>query len=478
MQTSERPLGETPLSATAAQPEFRVVIAGGGVAALEAVIALSELGRSGLEIELICPDREFTYRAMSVAQPFGIKARPGLDLAAFCSEHGAELHPGRLAEVWPQQQRVLLDSGEEIFYDALLVALGAVPYDALPGTLNFRGPADVAPFGALLDELEGGEVRRLVFAVPAEVLWPLPLYELAMLTAHQLGERGVDGVDLSFVTHEPGPLEIFGSETSDHIVELLHRLGITTIVGRTPSRFEDGQLWLDDGSRLQAERVVSLPGLRVPLVPGLPHGSHGFIGANAEMAVDGLDRVWAAGDATWFPIKQGGLAAQQAEVAVAGIAAAAGVEVARTPFRPIIRGALLTGAEPEFMRKEVDGEAGADVATAPLWWPPAKVAGRRLAPYMARHWSQHGGDPLLPMEDLQAPESEGHDREVEHREALALSLRWADVDAHAGDYRQALRWLDVAEKLNLTLPRTYEERRGQWLERIGHPGYAAEDSER
>ena len=467
MESSAAPLELPPAARPDGGGEFRVVIVGGGVASLEAIIALSELGRPGLAVELICPEGEFSYRAMSVAQPFGSQARPKLDLAAFCAEHGAELHPDRLAEVWPRQQRVLLESGDEIYYDALLIALGASQYEALGGALTFRGPADVVPFGILLDEIAVGDARRLTFAVPAEVAWSLPLYELALLTAQRLTDREVDDFELTFVTHEEQPLSVFGAETSEHVAALLRDAGIETVFGRTPARFADGLLDIGEGETIEAERVVALPGLRVPPIPGVPQGSHGFIGTDAGMRVDGLDRVWAAGDAIWFPIKQGGLAAQQAEVAVAGIAAAAGLAVEPTPFQPVIRGALLTGAEPQFMRAAVGSGAGAEHATVPLWWPPAKIAGRRLAPYMARYWSDQAGDPLLPLEDLAPPGASADERELEHRDALELSLRWADADAGQGEYRQALRWLDVAEKLNLTLPRAYERRRAEWRSKQG-----------
>lgn len=466
MESSASPL-ELPPVGVAGIDEFRVVIAGGGVASLEAIMALSELRLPELTIELLAPEGEFAYRAMSVAQPFGSRARPKLDLAAFCAEHGAELHGDRLSEVWPQQQRVLLDSGDEIYYDALLIALGATPYEALSGALTFRGPADVVPFGILLDEIAAGHARRLAFAVPAEVAWSLPLYELALLTAQRLKDREVDDFELTFVTHEERPLGVFGAETSEHVASLMNEAGIETVFGRTPSRFTDGILHLDDGETIEAERVVALPGLRVPPIPGVPQGGHGFIGTDAEMRVDGIDHVWAAGDAIWFPIKQGGLAAQQAEVAVSGIAAASGLEVTPTPFRPVIRGALLTGAEPQFMRADYGSVADAEHATVPLWWPPAKIAGRRLAPYMARYWSEHGNDPLLPLADLAPADADAEEREIEHRDALELALRWADADAHEGEYRQALRWLDVAEKLNLTLPRVYEQRRAEWRRKPG-----------
>ena len=56
-----------------------------------------------------------------------------------------------------------------------------------------------------------------------------------------------------------------------------------------------------------------------------------------------LEDVFAAGDIANFPIKQGGLAAQQADAAAEAIAAEAGAQVDPQPFKPVLRGILLTG---------------------------------------------------------------------------------------------------------------------------------------
>jgi sulfide:quinone oxidoreductase len=104
--------------------------------------------------------------------------------------------------------------------------------------------------------------------------------------------------------------------------------------------------------------------------------------------VHGEQDVYAAGDATNSPIKQGGVATQQADAAAEAIAARAGADVEPQPFRPVLRGLLLTGATPRYMRAELSGGRGADsrVSDHALWWPPSKIAGKRLAPYLAlRH---------------------------------------------------------------------------------------------
>jgi CBS domain-containing protein len=94
--------------------------------------------------------------------------------------------------------------------------------------------------------------------------------------------------------------------------------------------------------------------------------------------------LYAAGDITSFPVKQGGIAAQQADAAGASIAAEAGARIKPEPFRPILRGLLLTGDAPHFLRRDVAAGGHASATTEPLWWPPTKLVGRRLAPLLAQ----------------------------------------------------------------------------------------------
>jgi len=90
-------------------------------------------------------------------------------------------------------------------------------------------------------------------------------------------------------------------------------------------------------------RVVALALLEGPRIAGLPSDAQGFIPVTELGEVRGLDRVYAARDATAYPIKHGGVAAQQADVVAAAIAARAGLTGDPQPLRPVIRGALLTG---------------------------------------------------------------------------------------------------------------------------------------
>ena len=114
---------------------------------------------------------------------------------------------------------------------------------------------------------------------------------------------------------------------------------------------------------------------------GLPQTRHGFIPIDRHCCVTGLPGVYAAGDITTFPVKQGGIAAQQAGVAAQAIAHASGADVIPQPFRPVLRGMLLTGSSPQFMRHDL-GHPDEPPVVSPdeLWWPPAKIAGHYLGP--------------------------------------------------------------------------------------------------
>jgi sulfide:quinone oxidoreductase len=127
--------------------------------------------------------------------------------------------------------------------------------------------------------------------------------------------------------------------------------------------------------------VIALPGLRGRPIAGLPQDGDGFVTVDEHGRVDGLDDVYAAGDMTTFPLKQGGLAAQQADAAAEAMLAGLGAPIAPRAFEGVLRGVLYTDREPAYLR------AGAGAAATPrawsMWWPPSKIAGRHLAPYLA-----------------------------------------------------------------------------------------------
>ena len=365
----------------------KVLIVGGGVAALEALIALRSLAEERVSIELVTPSAEFAYRPLAVAEPFGLGEVKRYDVVKIARDHGAAIHLAGVSSVDTAARKVMTWDGRALGYDVLLVAVGAQPTTSIPGSITIKGPGYTSRFRTVLRELGGRAVKRVTFAVPPGASWPLPLYELALMTAAEVAKRGLRGVRLSLVTPEHEPLELFGAAASQATRALLAERRIVLHTAHYPREFRAGELALVPRGSIPAERVVSLPRLQGPRLAGLPADDEGFIPVDLHGRVDGESDVYAAGDATTSPIKQGGVATQQADAAAEAIAARAGASLRPAPFRPVLRGLLLTGATPRYMRAEVSGGRGEDwaVSEQALWWPPSKIAGRWLAPYLALH---------------------------------------------------------------------------------------------
>ena len=275
----------------------------------------------------------------------------------------------------------MLDTGDTLTYEhALVLAPGARTLPAFDDALTFTGTGSAAAMRALLDDLGRWRVRRIAFVAPEAAGWTLPLYELALLTARHAVARDVVA-ELILVTPEPRPLALFGDRASAAVADLLAVAGVEFSGASHVEVGEEGIRLHPKGRSLRVERVVALPLVRGPELEGVPADpDSGFIPVDEHGRVEGLDDVYCAGDATNFPVKQGGLAAQQADAVAEQIAARIGAEVAPSPFRPVLRGMLFTGDVHHFML--AGGRGAGRAARRPLWWPPTKIAGRYLAPYL------------------------------------------------------------------------------------------------
>jgi sulfide:quinone oxidoreductase len=362
------------------QRSTRVVIAGAGVAGLEVLLALRTLAGPLVEVDVLSPDPTFRCRPVSVAEAFDHGRPDEFDLEGICAEQGARLHRNTLGAVDSVRRRVVTRDGPELPYDLLALATGARPVEALPGALTFRGSEDVAALREILAGIEAGKLENVVFALPPNADWPLPLYELALMTGAHARAHGAS-TQVHVVTAEAEPLGLFGPEASDALTRLLEARGVELTRLTRPVAVEDHTLHIDGARSIPADRVIALPRLEGPMVAGVPHDAAGFIPTDRHGLVRGLSDVYAAGDATAFPLKQGGLAAAQAGAVAEAIAQRAGAPVIPRPFHAVVRGLLLTEGAPTYLRSERGGDSA--VSDGPLWWPPSKIAGRYLAPYLA-----------------------------------------------------------------------------------------------
>lgn len=370
----------TPSLVFMSSSRIRVLIAGGGVAGLESLLALQALAGDRVEIELLAPERHFTYRPLAVAESFRADSVQRLPLAAIAQDRGVTLHRDAIARLLPGEGAVQTQGGARLEYEALILALGARPVEALRGSLTFRGPQDAVRVAAVVRQLRDAAIRRVAFVVPAGTAWALPIYELALQTAAAV-RTDAPGADLMLVTSEPEPLAAFGDAAGAAVRALLAQSGIELRTATDVELYADGRLWFGLGS-LEVDTAIALPRLLGPSLRGVPSDPLGFVPVDAFTRVRGLCGVHAVGDAAAYTLKQGGLATQQADVAAAVIAAGAGADVWPRPYRPLLRGMLLTGGEPLHLRPDPPGAL--EVSEELLCGPPGKIAGRHLAPYLAQ----------------------------------------------------------------------------------------------
>jgi sulfide:quinone oxidoreductase len=364
---------------------LEVVIVGGGVAGLETVMALRALAGDRVRIKLVTPEAEFVYRPLSVAEPFDLGSARHHPLEQIARDFQVELIEDELDWVAPGSERIFTRGGAEIPYDALVLATGARPRPAWDHVLTFTGPRATEAMRALVADVESGEVESVGFVVPTGVTWPLPLYELALMTAQRARAAG-RAPELAVFTHEKEPLAIFGDEGWKDVAAQLEGAGVRVMRSAETEVSPDGDLVIPfEEWPARFERVVAVPRLEGSAPRGVPHDDKGFIPIDAHGLVHGVEHVYAAGDGTDFPIKQGGIASQQADAVAEVIAKRAGAGIDPRPFRAILRGQLFTGGDPRFLRADLSARATShsQASATPLWWPATKIAGAHLAPYLA-----------------------------------------------------------------------------------------------
>ena len=400
---------------------MHVVVAGGGVAGLEALLALRTLAGDRIDLTLVAADPEFTYRPLAVAEPFALGHAYRVPLSQFTEDAGAALVIDSTIGVDDPGGEVRLRESGTRSFDALLVAPGATPLPGLAGATTWWPGGDPEIYGGLLRDIDEGYSKRIAIVVPVGAVWPLPAYELALMTAGEARNMGQADVVVTVVTPERRALSLFGDEASEAVEEELRSAGVELKAGAVARR-DGADLVLEPaGERLPAQRVYAVPRLVGPALDGLPHDEEGFIIAGDDARVEGCRRTWAAGDAVVSPLKFGGLATHQARRAAAAIARAAGVTDAADPGEPVIHGRLLTGRGARRLR------ARGDAAGAPLWWPQGKIAGE----YLPRWLTEHGVTPPAAEEPdegitVHRPISELPSHELEYLHGLARDFRSSD----------------------------------------------------
>ena len=364
----------------------RVLIVGGGVAGLEAAIALRDMAGDRVEVEMCSPREDFIYRPFAVAEPYGVSHPMRYDLRQLAERCGADFRLAGIGSVDDEKQRAGTHDGEEIAYDHLIVACGSRLLAGVSGAVTFWGVADNGDVRDVVRELRERKLHRVVFTMPPGGSWALPMYELALLADSELSKAGDEDASLVIVTPEDAPLHLFGARASERVTELLDRRGIEVIAGATPVKYDGRQLSVSPSATVEADAVLSLPRMEGRQIGGVPHDPNGFVAVDDHGRVRGMRHAFAAGDVTSFPVKQGGVATQQADAVAEAIAADLGREVAAEPFDPVLRGVLWTGGEPLYLSGDLAGGHGetSSASAEPSWDGAAdgKIVGRYLTPFL------------------------------------------------------------------------------------------------
>ena len=316
------------------EPPIRVVIAGGGVAGLEALLALHALARARVRLTLVAPEDEFVYRPLAVEEPYGVERIRQVKLRAAADHADAAFVAATIESVDSDRKIAKTSEGRGLDYDALALAVGARAVTPVAHAMVWDDRSDAETVGGLLQDIEQGYSRSLAVVVPQGPSWPLRGYELALFTTLQAKGMGID-LETTLVTPDPPAMALLGPTAVERITGELERAGVA-IASAADVEVEAGHratvVLHPSEERLRVDRVLALPGLRGRPIEGVPADRYGFTEVDDHCRVRGLDRAWAAGDSTSFPLKSGGFAAEQADVAAQDIAAVAGVDVEARPF--------------------------------------------------------------------------------------------------------------------------------------------------
>lgn len=368
---------------------LQVLIAGGGVAGVEAALALRHFADDRVQITVTTPGPDLVQRPESVTTPFTGVGAPRLPLERLAAL-GVDLRQDTVSAIHPDRHEVHTTDGAILRYDRLVLATGAHAVDSVPGALHFRGPLSAGRLEGQIAAAKRSD-GPLTLVVPSSATWPLAVYELALQAGARLPGR------VRLVTPEARPLETFGAHVSDAVARLLDAGDVEVVTETHSEAVLEDQLIVGGGAFLATGPVVTVPRLVGPRFSGLGYDADGFLAVDAYGRVHGQHDVFAAGDVTNGAIKQGGLATQQADAAAAAIAADAGASVEPAPATRVLRAQLVTAERPLWLRGWLGSGHPGQVSSKPLWQPAGKLAGRFLAGFIAT------GEPDHELEDLHVP---------------------------------------------------------------------------
>jgi len=330
----------------------RVTVIGAGFGALTAIRNL-RAGDPGLQIDVIAPKAEFIYYPGTIWIPTGLRKPEDLvvPLDNFFRRMKVTYHVAEATGL-RDAGRVLETSVGDVANDGLIIASGGRFIRKLPGIEHSITPcggieATVKIRDRLVAMEEGGTIAFGFAGNPNEpsAMRGGPVFEFMFGIDNWLRKQGRrDKFKLVFFTPATKPGARLGPKAVDGIMSEMAKRGIDTHLGHKMKAFEANRV-ITEGAEFEADMILFMPGMTGNLWfdnTELPRSEGGLLKANALCQVEGLEKVYVAGDSGSFPgpewmPKQAHMADLQATVAAANLLA----ELAGKPAVETFRAELL-----------------------------------------------------------------------------------------------------------------------------------------
>jgi sulfide:quinone oxidoreductase len=387
----------------------RVVVLGGGFAALETAFQLAaSVKPTRVQLTVVSDRDHFLYRPGLTGLPFGAAEAPlHVPLARALDRRGINRRLACVRDIDTDRRVVHTNRTPPIHYDHLVIATGAQPHPyRVPGLAEHAAqlstPGQLHQLGERFQWIAHyaghGRPQQVLFVVPPNTTWPGPAYEIALMLDTWLRRRDVrHQVRITFATAERAFGERLGTGLHRILADEFEARGIAGSTELTVTEIAELHTCFDDGSKVQHDLVVAVPPHAAALRHGaLPSDGLGFLTCQpSDRSVVGCDGVYAPGDAGDFPVKQAFLAVTQARAVARAITA----RITGTPVEPEFE--PVTMCVLDAVDKAILVEAPLTVAglvrvdhTLVLtgrWWRAAKYAFARYVPMRYRR-----GLPALP----------------------------------------------------------------------------------
>jgi sulfide:quinone oxidoreductase len=396
----------------------RILVLGGGFAALEAAFLLRMSAGEDAAIRLVSDNDHFVFRPNSIYVPFGTDPSSLLvGLRRPLARRRINFEHGGVAEVDPDARFVTLTDGQRFAYDKLVVATGAdTNAGEIPGLEEHAATIWTSDsmlgvrrrFEQARDRARRGERQRILFLVPPNNKCSGPLYEIVMMLETWLRREGVrELVDITWSTYEHGFIQAFGPRLHELVSGEFRERGIDGHTEEVVSEVHAGEVRYADGSARGFDHLIAFPPYVAAVrYDGLPSDERGFLATDlATRLVRGHDDVYAPGDAGDFPIKQAFLAFLQADTVAEHLAAGITGRPFRSPFDPVSMCIMemfdkatfaqvpveLTGDPDRPVRVRPDADGAYKVGTSPIWRLGKKTLGLSVPARFAAGRPFHAG---------------------------------------------------------------------------------------